>query len=403
MILELWKQVFSKTSNQEKKKAIISAKPAACGHSQQRLADGEHIISEMAINKWLAKEFIQSRIRGGQRRSGLLCKLLPERLIRFLSVKLEEENIIKVTAISSVFFQIHIEAVLADIWHDAKTSTVSLQINSFSIFDMSFLPAFLSRRLAYITLAVIGFLFNPLTVKEGVYLRCKGEEVEMDLHGYFNLTSYDPIVHYTGDAHASGFFIIGASTAKGMLKLRAHNLSEPVKDQTTMKMSTRRTKHKEKWIRADDILGLSIIAVSVSLLVAFLHPLFHLDVQFSFSWYFVSSILITIGSVFLLNIPRWLYQLLSRKTGRTLEYAGEAIGYHLDRCKRDVELAMGNIQVSQKKALEELLLQMSRKRAMAVILEERLDRIHRYLKLKYSLAYLVTIICEFIVYQFCQR
>jgi hypothetical protein len=82
----------------------------------------------------------------------------------------------------------------------------------------------------------------------------------------------------------------------------------------------------------------------------------------------------------------------------------------MERYKRDIELemrdlirhygALGNHTDSEgRQAMERLLLKAGRQRFLAWRMERTTESMNRWRKLKYSLAYVVTIISEYVAYR----
>jgi hypothetical protein len=371
---------------------------------KMELPDGEYVISEIAINKWLETEFTKSSPGRLQSRRGFWQMVFPQRVIRFLSVKFEDHNVVKIAVMSRFVVQVHLDGCLLDAWHDNKTSTIVLGVDSISLLEMALLPNFISRRLSYLFLSLLGFVLNPITLNSGIALRCDGEKIRIDLHDYLYSCDYPPISAFlkADDCDICNFFITGIKTSKGLVKIETHSLSDAVRKYCPVVTTQGIIKRSpEKWISGQDILGFALIAVGAFLIVGLIHPIFHVShIQVAFSWYFVASLFIAALGLLIPNLPRWLYQFKVRQKGLTMRYAGEHIQYRLERRKRDIELYMRDIQNSKKESLEALLLKMSKHRSIALLLEERQEKINRRRKLKYGLAYIITVLSEAIAYHY---
>lgn len=364
----------------------------------EQIRTGRAIFTEKAINNWLRQVFYRN----------------PR--IRYLSVELEENNQIEIKIISRYYIQMHIEARITDAWHDHKTSTLLLEWTAVRFMKMPILPNFISDRITYILLSLIGFLLNPIAMREGIFLRLTGESMRLDFADYWPYRrEFAPVFrNEAGTVKPSDFFVVAAETDKGLLTLHLHLLSpEGIEKAGTdfEPVSPNQLPQKLERLQWVDALFLSGIALGVSTMVIFFRDYLNANaLTFRFSWYFLLSMAIVLVSLMLLNVPRWMYQFFTGKTISKLEHAGDNITYRLERYKRDIELEMRDIvrqygSIGQdydpdaRVALEKLLFKASRQRFLAWRMELRLESMNRWRKIKYGLAYVVTILSEYIAYR----
>lgn len=361
---------------------------------------GRLIIAEKAVNTWLRQEFAKHRF------------------IRYCSVEFEDDNRVNLQIISRYYMQVLVEANLSDAWHDHSTSTLELKWKTVRFLRMPLLPDFITEKLTYYLLNIIGFLMNPLTVRPGFELRLNGGSLRVDLSHYWRCCRrrevYSLFHDENGAPRATDFFVISAATEKGHILLNLHSLSPEA--QTVIRADYGRKdpqRYKQAIYRLQwaDALFLSGIALGVSAIVILLRQHLNLSgLTFSFSLYFFLSLAIVAVSLMLLNVPRWLYQFFSGKTVNKLQSASEHIAYRLERYKRDIELEMLELirhygapdqqtESEGRQAMERLLLKAGRQRFLAWRMERTMESINRWRKLKYSLAYVVTIVSEFAAYR----
>lgn len=106
-------------------------------------------------------------------------------------------------------------------------------------------------------------------------------------------------------------------------------------------------------------------------------------------------------SLGIINIARWVYQFYWGSKRRSIEFRAEEMRYRIDRIKRDVELLMHRFRHEMpEEEFEKDLLLAGRHRRKALILEETLEVFNRELKIKYVLAYLLTILGEYVAFKF---
>ncbi|MDU4961894.1 MAG: hypothetical protein E6X17_14665 [Sporomusaceae bacterium] len=371
-------------------------------HQSYRLdtEGGRLIIAEKAVNAWLRQEFLRHRF------------------IRYLSVEFEDGNMINIQVISRYYMQMLIEAELSDAWHDHSTSTLQLKWKTVRFLRMPLLPDFITEKLTYYLLNIIGFLLNPVAVRPGIELRGDGGSLRVDFSRYWSncrRREVHALFHdASGEPRASDFCVIAAGTDKGFITLHLHPLSQEA--QTTVH-SAYRPRTPERYQRAiyrlqwADALFLSGIALGVSAIVILLRDYFAIDnITFSFSRYFFLSLVIIGISLVLVNIPRWLYQFLTGKAVNKLQSASENIMYRMERYKRDIELEMRDLirhygkignqtDPEGRREIERLLLKAGRQRFLAWRMERTMESLNRWRKLKYGLAYAVTIVSEYIAFR----
>lgn len=357
-------------------------------------------IAEKSVNHWLRQEFSRHPF------------------IRYLSVEFEDNNQINLQIISKYYMQILVEAELADAWHDHKTSTLQLRWKTVRLLKMPLLPDFISEKITYYLLNIIGFLLNPMEIKPGMELRLDGSSLRLDFASYWPQCRRKEIFSLfhdqTGAIRASEFFVVAAETDKGFITLHLYPLSDTMQASVREDYGKRESQRYKlaitrlQWV---DALFLSGIALGVSAIVIILRQNMNIGaITFSFSWYFMLSLAIVFVSLMMLNVPRWLYQFFTGKTVNMLQSASENITYRLERYKRDIVLEMrevikhyGTLSLAQDSAgrqdMDRLLLKAGRQRFLAWRMERTMESLNRWRKVKYGLAYAVTIISEFVSYK----
>jgi len=354
---------------------------------------------EKEINHWLKKEISLSKLAKQQK--GLL------RFIRYITVELEENNLIRIRVMSSFYIPLYIDTEIVDFWHDHKTSSMVLQLKSVHLSEVTILPQFLSQRLMYIAMSLIGFLFNPILIRGGMFLRVYSDTMLIDLHEYLKTCSYPPIMKYLRDSQEQiqyNFFVIDAKTNRGNLQFDIHKVSPEGREKIKKSASTAIASKVSRVFNFTDVWQLSLIAVLVSFSFLLIRPYLVLDyTQVTLSWSFFSTLIIFISSLMIMNIGRWLYQLRLKlkKEHQSTEFQAAEIRYQIGRLKRDIWLEMNRIKKehSTEDDIEKQLFNASLYRRKAQYRQEKLDILHREIKLKYGLAYLVTVISEFIAFK----
>ena len=364
------------------------------------LEGGKLTIAEKAVNSWLKQEFARHQF------------------IRYISVELEDANRVNLQIISRYYVQVIIEAELNDVWHDHSTSTVQLKWKTVRFLRMPLLPDFITEKLTYYLLSIVGFIMNPVAVRPGIELRVDGASLRVDFSRYWATCRRREIYYFfheqNGLPRPCKFFVIAASTVKGFISLHLHALSPEaqaiVGSESVRKEPERyrRAIYRLQWV---DALFLSGIALGVSAIVILLRDHLNLNsLNFSFSRYFFLSLIIVVISLMILNIPRWLYQFFSGKAINKLQSASENIMYRMERYKRDIELEMRDLvrhygaigqqtDIEGRQAMERLLLKAGRQRFLAWRMERTTESMNRWRKLKYSLAYLITIVSEYVAFR----
>lgn len=375
--------------------------PAPHQSFRMDIEGGRLIVAEKAVNSWLRQEFLRHKF------------------IRYVSVELEDHNRINLQIISRYYVQVIIEAELSDAWHDHSTSTLQLKWKTVRFLRMPLLPDFITEKLTYYLLNLIGFLMNPVDIRPGIELRMDGGSLRVDFSRYWSICRrrevYSLFHDAAGEPQASKFFVIAAATEKGFITFHLHPLSP---DALAAIHSSRQRKEPERYRRAiyrlqwADALFLSGIALGVSAIVVLMRNYFDIDsLTFSFSRYFFLSLVIIGISLILVNIPRWLYQFFTGKTVNKLQSASENIMYRMERYKRDIELEMrdlirhygkisGQSDFEGRQEMERLLLKAGRQRFLAWRMERTMESLNRWRRLKYGLAYVVTIVSEYIAFRF---
>jgi len=391
-IIKKFKQVFKKQPEQipipaeDSSSAMLPETPVAeC--------------PEREINHWLKKEISLSKQE--KQPNGLL------RFIRYISVEVEENNLIRIKVMSRFYIPLYVEAQITDFWHDHKTSTMVLRLKAVHVSEVTLLPQFLSQRLMYIVMSLIGFFFNPILVREGMFLRIYSDSMILDMHEYLTVCSYPPIAQYLRNQENQlqyNFFVIDAKTSQGILKLDIHAVSSEGREKIRKSTTSTVADEKSHVFDFTDVWQLSLVALLVSVSFVLIRPYLVFNYEkVSLSWSFFSTLVIFIASLMIMNIGRWLYQLRLKlkKEHQSTEFQAAEVQYQIGRLKRDIWLEMNRIKKEHSPAddVEKQLFNASLYRRKAQYRQKKLDLLHREIKLKYGLAYLVTVVSEFIAYK----
>lgn len=352
---------------------------------------------EQDINRWLKNEFF-SRGRVKNQKDWT-------RFIRYVSLELEKEQRVRLIVMTRFYVRSYIEAELIDIWHDHRTSGLALSLKSVTLFGIPFLPQFLTRWLTPICMGIAGVLFNPVLVREGVFLRFSAENLRIDLHHNFRLSQYSGVYPYLWDETGkknNSFVIFGAKTDQGKLRPKIKELSIAWQEKCHSPRERCQNGTVSSIFRSEDVWPLLIVAVIAGYAVQFLRPYLAADMMvFSLSWSFLASLFMLFASMAIVNVARWVYQVSLQAKRKPIKFQAEEMHYRIDRIRRDIELEMQELhQESVTDSLEEKLFRAGQHRSRALRLEEKLEVLNRELKLKYGLAYIVTVLSEYISFRF---
>ena len=352
---------------------------------------------ERDINRWLKEEFF-SRPRGSSQKDWI-------RFIRYISVEFEEHNQVRMVVMTSAFIRVYIDAELTDMWHDHRTSSVTFALRSVTLLGVPLVPQFLSRWLTQLTLSVAGFVFNPVNLRQGAQLHFSSETVRLDLHHYFRACQHPVLSRYlrdeTGAPH-HGFVVFGAETYRGGIRPKIHSLSSNGQERCHYRSRPAKEKGKSLSFRFADFWQISLVAALAVLTVLGLRPYMEPGMpSFSLSWSFLSSILFLLISFGIINLARWVYQFYWQAKSKSIAFRTEELRYRIDRIKRDIELDMHRFRQGTNDAeFERDLFAAGLHRHKVTLLEEKLTIFNRELKLKFMIAYIVTIISEYAAYRY---
>lgn len=349
---------------------------------------------EKEINQWLKRELSRPNRKDKSATS----------FIRYIFVEFEPEQVVKLIVMTRYYIQFRIDGELADFWHDHKISSVVLRIKEIKLSKIPLLPQFISEKISYIFLQLFGFLFNPIQLQDGIYLRCYGDVLHFDLQRYFLEEQGKKslwrkyLLDRTGN-RICRFFISGAVTSKGAIKPIVHRLSEHGETRAATGMvAAEPVKESKNLLNSADLWQLLAVAAIVSFAVTQLRPFLYIDYgAFSFSRTFISSLVSFAFSIFLISLARIIYSswLTLRSEYRDLAFKIEDTKYKIERLRRDIELEMGVLfQKTDSEDFEKTLFMASRHRYRAFIMEKKLEIARRHIKIKYGLAYLVTVVSE---------
>jgi hypothetical protein len=88
-----------------------------------------------------------------------------------------------------------------------------------------------------------------------------------------------------------------------------------------------------------------------------------------------------------------------RTSYRKVEFKAEDNNYKLERLKREIDLEMDQLKDRDQSDLEKALFRASRYRSRAGAINEELERANFERRVKYGLAYVVTVISELAAYR----
>ncbi len=352
---------------------------------------------ERDINRWLKEEFF-SNPKGGGQKDWI-------RFIRYISVECEEQNQVRMVVMTSAFIRVYIDAELTDMWHDHRTSSVNFTLRSVTLLGVPLVPQFLSRWLTQLTLSVAGFVLNPVTLRQGALLHFSSETVRLDLHHYFRTCHHPVLSRYLRDetgAPRNGFVVFGAETYRGGIRPKIHSLSPSGQDRCHYRSRPAKETGKALSFRFADFWQISLVAALAVLTVLLLRPYMEPGMpSFSLSWSFLSSILFLLISLGIINMARWVYQFYWQTKSKSIAFRTEELRYRIDRIKRDIELDMHRFRQGTNDAeFEQDLFAAGLHRHKVTLLEEKLAVFNRELKLKFMIAYIVTIISEYAAYHY---
>ncbi|MCE5285064.1 MAG: hypothetical protein LLG02_04330 [Pelosinus sp.] len=352
---------------------------------------------ERDINRWLKEEFLSKNKVNEQ--NGCL------RFIRYVSVELEEQNRVRLVVMTNAFIRLYIDAELSDLWHDHRTSSATLTIKSMTLLGVPLLPQFLSRWVTHLCMSIAGFLFNPIGLSKGALARLSADTICLDLHSYLQACGNSFIARYICDIDGkikNDFIILGAETYRGGIKPKIHKLSVENQQKCRYRAERLRPQNKRVWFRLADIWQLALVAGVAFVMVLLVRPYIFPGIPtFSFSWSFFTSLLVFFMSMGLINLARWSYQFYWQSKRQSIVFRAEEIRYRIDRIARDIELEMDRFrQKTNDDQLESDLLRAGLHRLKVLMLQERIEKISREIKLKYVVAYVITIISEFVAFHY---
>lgn len=387
-MLERIKKILSLEKTAEE----LSAKQEKSCRKNEKVP--ENFWREKEINQWLKMELSRPSRKDKSASS----------LIRYIFVEFEAEQIVKLIVMTRYFIQFRIDGELVDFWHDHKISSVVLKIKEIKLSKIPLLPQFLSEKISYIILQLFGFLFNPIQLREGIFLRCYGDVLHFDLQRYFldgrgQKALWAKYLFNKQGKRICPFFISGAVTSKGAIKPIIHCLSEHGEERAEAGMvKFEPSKERRYLLNSADLWPLLAVAAIVSFAVTQLRPFLYLDyADFSFSRTFFSSLISFTFSIFLISLARIIYSswLTLRSEYRDLTFKIEDTKYKIERLRRDIELEMGALfQKTDIEDFEKTLFMASRHRYRAFTMEKKLEIARRQVKFKYGLAYIVTVVSE---------
>ena len=348
---------------------------------------------ERDINRWLKEEFFS---RGkGSRQGGL-------RFIRFVSVEFEEKKLVRLVVMTNLFIRLYIDTELSDLWHDCRTSSVSLALKSIRLTGVPLLPQFLSRWLTQLCMSIAGFIFNPISLNKGTVVRLNADSIRFDFYDYFRGCEHSGVCRYLRDEGGeckSDFIIFGADTYRGGITPQIHKLSDEAQQKFQLRKSYSLSYDKSMRFKFSDIWQLSLVAAVAFITVILVRPSGIPEV--SLSWSFLTSLLVLFISMSLINLARWIYQFYWQSKRRFIVFRAEEMRYRIDRIKRDVELEMDRFRQEVNDAqLESDLFRAGLHRFKVLMLQERIEKFSREIKLKYVVVYVITIISEYVAFHY---
>jgi hypothetical protein len=352
---------------------------------------------EREINRWLKEEFFS--------RSKMNSEQGCMRFIRYISVEFEAHNQVRLVVMTNAFVRLYIDAELSDLWHDYRTSRVSLAIKSVNLLGVPLLPQFLSRWLTHLCMSIAGFIFNPIDLSKGALVRLNADAIRLDLHHYFCESQHAGVSRYLRDADGSlnsGFIIFGAETYRGGIKPHIHELSKAARQRCRYRETNPLLRDKRVRFGVVDLWQISLVAGIAFITVLLVRPYVFPGIpQISFSWPFLTSLFVLLVSMSIVNLARWIYQFYWQSKRRSIVFRAEEMRYRIDRIKRDIELEMDRFrQETNDVQLEKDLLRAGLHRLKGLMLEHRIEVFSREIKLKYVAAYIITIISEYVAFHY---
>lgn len=320
-----------------------------------------------------------------------------------ITVEFETGNKVFISIITKLGNVINAEFDIEDIWFDDYTSSLVVRLDVSNV-DMGGL--FLNTIVHILgnwSLVLVGSFFNPFTIGENgstVRFEKKGI-IRFDLDENSSIRDFIPLP--TREAQSKGPVLLTAvRSSQSALQLEYYGIHQALDTYAVPEVPV-----QTSWVRSIDVLAALLLPIGVWVTYIILqHYLPHETiVDFSFSTYFMISIVILIFSFIVMNIPRYIYMYFETRKKWQSVFVSNNIKIQMRKLHRRIVMQKAALQERQSgpeagkrhERIMELLLQIRDRRFLAQRLKMADEDRDRKQKVKFIIAYIICTLLEWML------
>ncbi len=320
-----------------------------------------------------------------------------------ITFEFEENNMVYLGMITRFGGVMSLQFKLEDIWCDDYRAAFQIKLDISSIETDSFILNTLIHSLCSWVLSFLGTFFNPFRIGT------KGSTMRFEKKGriYFDMAPDSDIFSIVPlpdrpDFSKGPLLLNNAKTEQAVLCMDYYAFHKPLDRFVT---TDEELPGKSSWLHSIDILAILLLPIGVWISFVILHHyLPPRDLTFSFSTYFLISLLIIIFSFLVMNIPRYIYMYFNTRKSWQTFFVHNNIKIQMRKLHRRIYTQQqairaegGYADTSYQERIQNFLIQIRNKRYLAFQLLELDEDRKRKQKVKFAIAYIGCTFLEWIL------
>ena len=314
-------------------------------------------------------------------------------LIYSVTFEFEPNNQVFLSIITKWGNVINVEFTIEDVWFDDYSSSFAIKLDTANIDTGGFILNSILHLLGNWCLSLFGIFFNPIAIgRLGSTVRFEKKGIlQFDLVPNSRIKKFIPLPErHVG---STGPVLLGnPKTGQSVLQLDYYAFHDPVDTFTVPDVPTRTS-----WVRSIDIAAVLLLPIGVWITFIILHHYLPTEtLEFSFSTYFLISLVIFIISFLVMNIPRYVYMYVDSRKQWQSAFVHNNIKIQLRKLHRRIFMQQASLSTDcdecvasqSQERIKQLLLQIRDKRFLANRLKIADDDRARKQKVKFIIAYI---------------
>ena len=330
----------------------------------------------------------------------LRARLRDHRLLHSVTFEFEPNDVVFVGIITTTGRVINANFTLEDLWFDDYSASFEIKLDVSSVDMGGFVLSTLVHLIGKWGLSLWGTFFNPFEIgSAGSSLRLeKNGHIRFDLIPDSDILQMIPMPPRP-DSHTGPRLLANARTTQSALHLDYYDFFDEAETFTVPEVPV-----KTSWVRSIDIAAVLLLPIGVWVTFIILHHYFPTEtIEFSFSTYFLISLVTLVLSFIIMNIPRYIYMYFDSRNRWQSAFIHNNIKIQMRKLHRRIAVQQAALDTDDEATCEKqekikhLILQIRNKRFLAQRLKIADEDRDRKQKVKFIIAYIGCTLFEWVL------